>query len=71
MYTRILAAELAPRRVMVNSVHPGYVNTDMSSGRGPLSLGEGADTPLWLARRHPGDFVTGQQWQPVRQAMSF
>lgn len=29
--------------------HPGYVNTDMTSHRGPLTIEEGADTPIYLA----------------------
>lgn len=33
----------------MNSVHPGYVDTDMSSHKGPLSIEEGASAPLFLA----------------------
>lgn len=29
--------------------HPGYVNTDMTSHLGPLTIEEGADTPIYLA----------------------
>ena len=32
----------------------------MSSGRGVKSAAEGADTPVWLALRAPGEFVTGR-----------
>jgi carbonyl reductase 1 len=28
---------------------PGYVNTDMTSHKGPLTIDQGADTPVWLA----------------------
>uniref|UniRef100_A0A1I7YCH7 Glyceraldehyde-3-phosphate dehydrogenase n=1 Tax=Steinernema glaseri TaxID=37863 RepID=A0A1I7YCH7_9BILA len=28
---------------------PGYVNTDMSSHKGHLTIEEGADTPIFLA----------------------
>jgi hypothetical protein len=28
---------------------PGYVNTDMTAGRGNLTVDEGADTAIWLA----------------------
>lgn len=37
------------RDISVNSVHPGYVNTDMTSHKGPLSIEEGARAPLYLA----------------------
>ncbi|KAF5301335.1 hypothetical protein FQA39_LY10733 [Lamprigera yunnana] len=35
--------------ISVNSVYPGYVATDMSSHRGPLTTDEGARAPLYLA----------------------
>lgn len=50
--TRILAKKataLKQGNVLVNSCCPGYVNTDMSSHRGPLSPDEGALTPTFLA----------------------
>jgi len=45
--TKILA-KLVPK-VQVTACCPGYVNTDMSSGLGTLSVEEGADTPVFLA----------------------
>uniref|UniRef100_A0A914PFM0 Carbonyl reductase n=1 Tax=Panagrolaimus davidi TaxID=227884 RepID=A0A914PFM0_9BILA len=33
----------------INACCPGYVNTDMSSGKGPLTIEQGADTPVYLA----------------------
>lgn len=36
------------RNVSVNSVHPGYVATDMTSYKGPLTIWEGAKAPLYL-----------------------
>uniref|UniRef100_A0A183E930 Carbonyl reductase [NADPH] 3 n=1 Tax=Gongylonema pulchrum TaxID=637853 RepID=A0A183E930_9BILA len=47
--TLIQAKELMARNILVNACHPGYVNTDMTSHQGPLSIEEGADTPIYLA----------------------
>lgn len=35
--------------VLVNSVHPGYVDTDMTSHKGYLTIDQGASAPAWLA----------------------
>jgi carbonyl reductase 1 len=35
--------------IIVNAVHPGYVNTDMTRHKGPLTIEEGADAPTFLA----------------------
>lgn len=37
------------RNILANSVHPGYVDTDMSSHKGSLTIEEGAAAPLYLA----------------------
>jgi len=37
------------RDISVNSVHPGYVDTDMSNHNGPLTIEQGASAPLFLA----------------------
>ncbi|CAH0551588.1 unnamed protein product [Brassicogethes aeneus] len=42
-------AEQPNRNVMINAVHPGYVDTDMTSHKGPLTIEEGARAPLYLA----------------------
>ncbi|XP_075987094.1 carbonyl reductase [NADPH] 1-like [Anticarsia gemmatalis] len=47
--TNIQQRMLNSRDIKVNSVHPGYVDTDMSSHKGPLSIDEGAAAPLFLA----------------------
>jgi NAD(P)-dependent dehydrogenase (short-subunit alcohol dehydrogenase family) len=44
--TRVLAAELRPEGILVNSVCPGWVATDMG-GPGGRSVGEGAASVLW------------------------
>jgi NAD(P)-dependent dehydrogenase (short-subunit alcohol dehydrogenase family) len=45
--TRILAAELRGWGILVNSVCPGWVRTDMGGSGASRSVQEGADTPVW------------------------
>ena len=47
--TRILAHELAPRRIRVNAVCPGWVKTDMGGAHASRSLAEGARSIVWAA----------------------
>ncbi len=47
--TRILASELRGSGILVNSVCPGWVQTDMGSSGAPRPVEEGADTPVWAA----------------------
>jgi NAD(P)-dependent dehydrogenase (short-subunit alcohol dehydrogenase family) len=47
--TRILAAELAGENILVNSVCPGWVRTDMGGQNARRSVEEGADGIVWLA----------------------
>jgi NAD(P)-dependent dehydrogenase (short-subunit alcohol dehydrogenase family) len=47
--TRILASELRGSGILVNSVEPGWVQTDMGTSRAPRPVEEGADTPVWAA----------------------
>ncbi len=50
--TRIQQAELdedADSDLVVNHVHPGYVDTDMTSHRGPLTVDEGARASVFAA----------------------
>jgi NAD(P)-dependent dehydrogenase (short-subunit alcohol dehydrogenase family) len=47
--TRMLTAELGEENILVNSVCPGWVRTDMGTQSARLSVEEGADTPVWLA----------------------
>jgi NAD(P)-dependent dehydrogenase (short-subunit alcohol dehydrogenase family) len=47
--TRMLTAELAAENILVNSVCPGWVRTDMGTQSARRSVEEGADTPVWLA----------------------
>ena len=56
--TRMLSQELAADGVLVNSMCPGWVRTDMGGRRAPRSVEEGADTAVWLATL-PDDGPTG------------
>ena len=56
--TRILAAELSADGVLVNSMCPGDVRTDMSGPGATRSAEQGADTAVWLATL-PDDGPTG------------
>jgi NAD(P)-dependent dehydrogenase (short-subunit alcohol dehydrogenase family) len=47
--TRILADELQDTGVKVNSVCPGWVQTDMGGPNATRTVAEGADTVVWLA----------------------
>ena len=47
--TRTLAAELKGTNILVNSVCPGWVKTDMGGPNAVKTVAEGADTAVWLA----------------------
>ncbi|HEX6182678.1 MAG TPA: SDR family oxidoreductase [Pyrinomonadaceae bacterium] len=47
--TRMLADELRPARVLVNSVCPGWVATEMGGADAPRSVEEGAAGIVWAA----------------------
>ena len=49
LVTALLARHLAGTNVLVNSACPGWVRTHMGTDRAPMSVEEGADTPVWLA----------------------
>jgi NAD(P)-dependent dehydrogenase (short-subunit alcohol dehydrogenase family) len=50
------------RGIIVNSVSPGWVRTDMGGKSADLSLEQGAETPVWLATEAPDD-LTGLFWR--------
>ena len=56
--TRILAAELKGSPILVNSMCPGWVKTDMGGPHAERTPEQGADTALWLATL-PDDGPTG------------
>lgn len=47
--TRILSSELRGSGILVNSVSPGWVRTDMGGSGASRSVEQGADTPVWAA----------------------
>jgi NAD(P)-dependent dehydrogenase (short-subunit alcohol dehydrogenase family) len=47
--TRILAAELVASGILVNSMCPGWVKTEMGGSSAPRRVEQGADTAVWLA----------------------
>lgn len=46
---RIFENESNKRNIQINSVHPGYVDTDMSSHKGPFTIEQGSKAILYLA----------------------
>ncbi|MES0361765.1 MAG: SDR family NAD(P)-dependent oxidoreductase, partial [Anaerolineales bacterium] len=56
--TRIMADELKDDQILVNTMAPGWVRTDMGGPSAPRSLAQGADTITWLATL-PDDGPTG------------
>ncbi len=47
--TRLIAAETRGSNILVNSMSPGWVKSDMGGPHAPRTLEQGADTGVWLA----------------------
>jgi NAD(P)-dependent dehydrogenase (short-subunit alcohol dehydrogenase family) len=64
--TRILADELRGTNILVNTLCPGWVQTEMGGPQAPRPIQEGADTAIWLATLPDGG-PTGQFFRDRRQ----
>jgi NAD(P)-dependent dehydrogenase (short-subunit alcohol dehydrogenase family) len=51
--TIMLAQSLSAKSIIVNSMCPGWVRTDMGGTSAPRSPEQGADTAIWLATEAP------------------
>lgn len=51
-------AHSLPHNVKVNSVHPGWLKTDMGGSNAPQPISDGSETVVWLATL-PADGPTG------------
>ena len=63
--TRIIASELEDTNIVVNSMAPGWVRTDMGGPTATRSVEEGADTAVWLAVTD--NLPTGRFFQDRRE----
>ena len=52
--TRVIAAELTGGDILVNSMCPGRVKTELGGADAPRTPEEAADTAIWLATLPPG-----------------
>jgi NAD(P)-dependent dehydrogenase (short-subunit alcohol dehydrogenase family) len=65
--TVLLASEVRDSNILVNSVCPGWVRTDIGGNQALLSPEQGADTPVWLATLPDGGPSGGffRERQPI------
>ena len=63
--TALFAKELRDSNCKVNSASPGWCRTDMGTDSAPLTVEEGAATPVWLATL-PQDGPTGKFFSSTR-----
>lgn len=48
--TKIMAEELKGSNILVNTMCPGWVKTDMGGASAPRTVEQGADTAVWLSQ---------------------
>lgn len=64
--TKILAHELLDSNIMVFSVDPGWVKTDLGGPEAPLSIEEGIETPVYLATESKENLISGEFYKEKR-----
>lgn len=64
--TRVIAAELSDTNIKVNSMHPGWVKTEMGGEMAPRTVEEAAETAVWLAEL-PEDGPSGGFFEDGKQ----
>jgi NAD(P)-dependent dehydrogenase (short-subunit alcohol dehydrogenase family) len=64
--TRIVASDTRGSGVLVNSVCPGWVRTEMGGAEAPRTVAQGTDTAVWLATL-PGDGPSGGFFRDRKQ----
>lgn len=67
--TIMLSQSLSSKGIVVNSMCPGWVKTDMGGASAPRSPEQGADTAIWLATEASRN-ETGKFWRD-RQVISY
>jgi NAD(P)-dependent dehydrogenase (short-subunit alcohol dehydrogenase family) len=68
--TKVLAHELRDTKILVNSVDPGWVRTDMGGPSATLTVQEGVDTAFWLATADASQIENGCLYRR-RQVLSW
>jgi NAD(P)-dependent dehydrogenase (short-subunit alcohol dehydrogenase family) len=53
--TRLQSSALKSKNIIVNSVSPGWVKTDMGGSNAPRSIEKGAESIVWLAAEAPNN----------------
>ncbi|VEN48113.1 unnamed protein product [Callosobruchus maculatus] len=61
---RLFDSEQPNRNIAINAVHPGYVDTDMTSHKGEWTIEQGARAPLFCALE--ADFKGKYVWKDTR-----
>ena len=64
--TRVFAAESRSKNILINSMSPGWVKSDMGGMNAPRSLEQGADTAIWLATL-PDNGPTGKFFEDRKE----
>ena len=66
MITKQLAFELLSKNISVNSLCPGWVQTDMGGQSATRNVKKGAETPVWLASDAPQS-LTGKFFRDMKE----